>query len=66
MTQEEIKMEELTKEQLELVEKIKNCSSEINGILVKYELQFQVTHKIVIDPDLKREDIAHDIVLRPK
>lgn len=62
---EEVKAPELTAEQKAFLEKVKACAGEVNTVLSKYELQFTVTHKIVVDTDLKREDIIHDIILRP-
>jgi len=62
---DEVKAPELTKEQQEFLDAVKNCATEVNGILTKYNLQFTVTHKIVVDTELKREEIIHDIILKP-
>ena len=51
---------------LELLrEVIKTASAEINLVLVKHKLEIAVAHKLVVNPDLKQEEIAHEIVLRP-
>lgn len=44
---------------------IQAASSEINLVLTKHKLEFVVVHKLVMNPELKQEEIAHDIVLRP-
>jgi len=55
-----------TNTEVELIkEKIKLASAEINLILVKHKLEFVVVHKFVVNPELKQEEIAHDIILRP-
>ena len=48
-----------------LREVIKTASAEINLVLVKHKLEIAVAHKLVVNPDLKQEEIAHEIVLRP-
>ena len=48
-----------------LKETVKVASAEINLILVKHKLEFVVVHKLIVNPELKQEEIAHDIVLRP-
>jgi hypothetical protein len=65
MAEETKKAPELTQEQKDFLEKVKKCAEEVNAVLTKHELQFVVTHKIVVDPELKREEILHDIILRP-
>jgi hypothetical protein len=67
---DEVKVEapktpELTPEQKAFLDSVKKCAEEVNTVLTKYGLQFVVTHKIIVDTDLKREDILHDIILRP-
>jgi len=58
--------EQLEKLQKELQEKVQSAAKEVNEVLEKYGLEFQVTHKIVVNPDLKQEEIFHDILLRLK
>jgi len=48
-----------------LKSKIKSASEEINLVLAKYRLEFVVAHKLIVNQELKQEEIAHDIVLRP-
>ena len=48
-----------------LKEVIKTASAEINLVLVKHKLEIAVAHKLVVNPDLRQEEIAHEIVLRP-
>ena len=48
-----------------LKETIKAALAEINLILVKYKLEFAVIHKLAINPELKQEEIVHEIVLKP-
>ena len=57
---------ELEKIQKDLLERVQKTAAEVNDVLVKNGFEFQVTHKIVMNPDLKQEEIFHDIVLRPK
>ena len=49
-----------------LQKKIQDASSEINSVLVKYQIEFIVVHKMSVNSDLKQEEIVHEIVLRPR
>jgi hypothetical protein len=49
-----------------LQKKIKETSIQVNDILVKAGLELAVIHQIRINPELRQEEIAHDIILKPK
>ena len=57
--------ESLNAELETIKENIKIASAEINLILAKNKLEFAVAHKISVNADLKQEEIAHEIVIRP-
>ena len=63
---EEVKVKETNTELELLQEKIKVASAEINSVLTKHQLEFVVIHKLSVNPELKQEEILHDIVMRPK
>jgi len=55
-----------TKSELELIQQqISEASAEINLILVKNKLEFVVVHRLIVNQELKQEEIGHDMVIRP-